>query len=269
MRINYSEMYDFEFMRWTMNLLLKFDPIVSNDPEYILINPYSKHNWYSNKKMILITNENHDLFPSFYPLKDYHAVVGLFPPNEQCNFVQFPLIAAHYDISIESLYKLRESLIQKSKTEFCCFISKNKWFGHLLEYRKDFFNKLSQYKQVISGGDVCNNTGCCVPKGLHGLRWINQFKFMICFENSIKKGYVTEKPFEPWFAGTIPIYVGDFSSLNSKAYINGLAEDAIEQIIKLDNDSELYENMRQEELTMPRISLNKFYHDFERQVLNK
>lgn len=269
LKINYAEASDFDFMRWTNNLLQKYNPVVSPDPEYVIASPWRKHDWYDDRKMLLITHENYEVFRPHYSLEKYHAVLGLFPPSEPCNFVQFPYIAVHNDLPLEFLYDQRERALQVPKTEFCCFLSQNKVFGHLAMPRIEFFQKLSQYKKVMAGGGTCNNLGCRVPRGIPSLRWINQFKFMICFENSIKDGYVSEKPFEPWFAGTVPIYAGDFSKLNPKAYINGLAPDAIDRIIELDNNNDLYETMRREELTFEKISLNKFHEDFERQVLNR
>ena len=38
---------------------------------------------------------------------------------------------------------------------------------------------------------------------------LNQYKFNVCFENTISDGYVTEKLFEAKLSGSIPIYWGD------------------------------------------------------------
>ena len=46
---------------------------------------------------------------------------------------------------------------------------------------------------------------------------------IICFENSKKDGYISEKLFDAFEAGTIPIYFGDDSAtklINTKAYIH-------------------------------------------------
>ena len=36
----------------------------------------------------------------------------------------------------------------------------------------------------------------------------SKYKYSLCFENCIKKGYITEKIFDSMFAGCIPIYLG-------------------------------------------------------------
>ncbi len=37
---------------------------------------------------------------------------------------------------------------------------------------------------------------------------LGQYKFALCFENSILKGWITEKIFDCFFAGTVPVYWG-------------------------------------------------------------
>lgn len=39
-------------------------------------------------------------------------------------------------------------------------------------------------------------------------RTLARYKFAICFENSVLKGWITEKIFDCFFAGTVPIYLG-------------------------------------------------------------
>jgi Glycosyltransferase family 10 (fucosyltransferase) C-term len=44
---------------------------------------------------------------------------------------------------------------------------------------------------------------------------IGRFMFNMAFENSIEDGYVTEKPFDPLIAGTVPVYLGDAGHLKT------------------------------------------------------
>ena len=48
------------------------------------------------------------------------------------------------------------------------------------------------------------------------------YRFVLCFENELYPGYVTEKVFDAWTAGTIPIYWGldAARTLNPSAMIN-------------------------------------------------
>lgn len=269
MKLQYTEMSDFDYMRWTHNLLLKYGPTISDNPDFIIASPWRKHDFDDKVPTILITHENWEVFKPHYPLNKYYAVLGLFPPKEECNFVQFPITAAHFDLPIEFLYSEREKVIQLPKTEFCCFLCQNQVFGELAMPRLEFFKHLNSFRKVHSGGGVLNNIGGRVPRDIHALRWISHFKFMICFENSITPGYLTEKPFQAWFAGTIPIYVGDTTKLNSKAYLDARDPNIFERIKEIDSNEYLFKQMQSEELITPRISLEQFYKDFEQKVLNK
>lgn len=42
-------------------------------------------------------------------------------------------------------------------------------------------------------------------------RWLKNYKFNICFENGSSPGYITEKLFQAYAGGCIPIYWGDIS----------------------------------------------------------
>ena len=77
--------------------------------------------------------------------------------------------------------------------------------------------------------------------------FLAQYKFSICFENSKEYGYGTEKLFQSFAAGTIPIYWGDDSMLeiyNNKSYIHIRNEDEFEEkikyIIEIDKNDTLY-----------------------------
>ena len=50
----------------------------------------------------------------------------------------------------------------------------------------------------------------------------SRYKFVLCFENDIYPGYVTEKPIEAWATGAVPIWWGDDAAgyLNPDALIN-------------------------------------------------
>ena len=37
---------------------------------------------------------------------------------------------------------------------------------------------------------------------------LSHYRFSICYENAVFPGYITEKPFDCWFAGCIPVYLG-------------------------------------------------------------
>jgi alpha(1,3/1,4) fucosyltransferase len=170
--------------------------------------------------------------------------------------------ARHLQLPFYVRYGNAESILKKdddherilaSKTRFCSFIvrshnpSKNR-------NRLEFFERLSKYKKVDSGGSFRNNIGGPIPGHSAGkIEFLKQCKFNIAFENDIFPGYSTEKIFEPMVARCLPIYWGDrqiTEQFNPKSFLNyndfPNEEALIEKIIELDQDDAKYlEYMRQ------------------------
>ena len=135
--------------------------------------------------------------------------------------------------------------------KFCSFVVSNSKADSL---REEFFNALSEYKRVDSGGRYKNNIGAPI-NDKH--KFLSQYKFNIAFENSATHGYITEKIFDAKVAGSIPIYWGDSTiskplynlggGLNEKAFINISSfkniYEAIEFIKYLDSNNEAYLKM--------------------------
>jgi hypothetical protein len=125
----------------------------------------------------------------------------------------------------------------------CCMVVSN---GNAKE-RIKFFQKLSKYIHIDSGGKYLNNV--CVPVK-DKMEFIKNYKFVISFENSSRAGYSTEKLVEPMLANTIPIYWGDTTigeDFNTDSFINihdyASEEDAIQDILSLVQNNESYIEM--------------------------
>lgn len=137
--------------------------------------------------------------------------------------------------------------LERDKPKFCSFVVSN---GNGSPLRKRMFDLLSQYKKVDSGGKFLNNIGSpCEDK----LEFTKPYKFSICFENSSQPGYVTEKITEAFAAQQVPIYWGDpeiSKTFNPKSFVNVLdydsLEDVVKEVIRIDNDDEVYLSMLRE-----------------------
>lgn len=154
----------------------------------------------------------------------------------------------HYRLPLYVLYTDLRQLIDKpepnvtlaQKTKFCCFVVSNSGS----KKRNNFFKQLSKYKQVDSGGKLFNNVGGPVA---NKAEFIKDYKFVISFENYSYPGYATEKIIEPMLVNSIPIYWGDpliSGDFNVNSFINvndySTDQEVIEQLIKIDEDDELY-----------------------------
>lgn len=150
-----------------------------------------------------------------------------------------------------------------TKTKFCAFL-----YSHDAEPRNQFFHMLSKYKQVDALGKAPtkfhgprpqsrkDRGSHDITKGTYNDGAVSayiKYKFVIAFENSSHPGYVTEKIINPMFAGAIPIYWGApdvVNQFNEKSFINangpGGLEKAVQRVIEIDQNPELYAQILQE-----------------------
>jgi hypothetical protein len=153
------------------------------------------------------------------------------------------LYPGYYDLVNK---KIDDSLVNR---KFCSFVVSN---GNCSE-RNNFFQKLSKYKKVDSGGSYNNNIGYYISDKMD---FIKNYKFNICFENNAHRGfnehYTTEKLMQSCVANTIGIYLGNTQigkEFNTESFINvrdfKSEDDMIEYIIELDkNDDKYLEKLR-------------------------
>jgi alpha(1,3/1,4) fucosyltransferase len=143
--------------------------------------------------------------------------------------------------------------IMAAKNKFCCFVISG-YHPRKNHNRVAFFQKLSRYKRVDSGGRKFNNIGGQIPGGPRGkIEFLRQYKFNIAYENRSLPGYTTEKIFEPMVARCLPIYWGDpdiNDHFNPRSFLNradfASDEELVEKIIELDRDDAKYlEYLRQ------------------------
>lgn len=174
-------------------------------------------------------------------------------------YLRYPLF--YFDSDIQAAEARHLNATQQTlaaKSGFCSFVVSN---GNMADpIREKMFKRLSQYKQVDSGGRYMNNIGGPVDDK-HAFE--AQHKFCLVFENASHSGYTTEKIVDAFAAGAIPIYWGDpdiTKVFNPKSFIWVTNEDAIEEavnrIIYLDQHDEAYIAMLREPIFLhPKDSL--------------
>lgn len=150
--------------------------------------------------------------------------------------------------------------IQGPHDKFCVTI-----FSNPVPMRVDFFHKLSTYKAVDGWGKPFGNWSDGED---HKYQILSNYKFSICFENSINPngGYYTEKLFHAKTAGTIPIYWSESDcakDFNPKAFLNlnnfVSMDDLINKIIEIDNNETLYNSYLNEPL-FPESKFNPSFY---------
>lgn len=136
-------------------------------------------------------------------------------------------------------------LMRKERTKFSSFV-----FNSTAPHRYEMVAELSKYKPVDCFGKPHRNWFYGEDQKLS---IISDYKFNICFENTISPGYYTEKPIHAKFAGCVPVYWSDAEmgrDFNAKAFLNlsdfsGVKE-LCDKIIALDQDDASYEALRNE-----------------------
>jgi hypothetical protein len=215
-----------------------YDLVLCDDPDILIYSCYGTEYLKYDCIKVFFTAEN--LRPDFTGC-DYAIS---FDYNNDPRHFRLPLYALYID-QTDSLEKLiqkktrSEALeIWRSKTKFCCMVVSN---GQSKK-RLNFFEKLSKYKTVDSGGAVMNNVGGPVKDKLD---FIKDYRFVIAFENACHPGYTTEKILEPFVTGSIPLYWGNpvvGKEFNTGCFLNldnSKSEEAfINEIIAIDKDEE-------------------------------
>ena len=207
----------FEPENYLINSILRkyYDIIETDDPDYIFCSMYSKEALAYDCVRIFYSGEN---FCPDFNLFDY--AIGFENMEYGDRYVYGPnyILNPRYadDVKKMLVKHKRDEIDQKAKSEFCSFVVSN---GLGSSLRFDFFEELSKYKKVNSGGRYHNNIG--LPDGVPDkYEFQKSHKFSICFENSSHPGYITEKLVQGFAAGTIPIYWGAYdinSIFNEKA----------------------------------------------------
>jgi hypothetical protein len=139
-------------------------------PEFKL-NKYFENNW-NNRTFLTLINSN-QIRRIYKPL---HIFYSIFDKSLSQEFYTLRLKAIVFFAKYNDFH-----LYGRNWEKKYFGISKNKYKIALSKYR----------------GSVKNKIEC-----------LSRYKFSICFENASYKGYITEKIFDCFFGGCIPIYFG-------------------------------------------------------------
>lgn len=162
------------------------------------------------------------------------------------NYLRYPLYYAAYGDLVDSKFT-RVTECNPNKSHFACFLVSNAASGDGAIARGQMFHDLSTYKKVSSGGKHLNNMGRIIPSN-ETYDFLSQCKFIIAYESfSTYAGYMSEKLFQAYFSGSVPLYYSDIqvqSEVNKNAMISRQDfqsnQDMINYIAKVDQDDQLY-----------------------------
>lgn len=217
----------------------RYDLELSSAPEYVIVQgtDHFEHWKFSSAVKIQLMGEN--AVPDFNAF-DY--AVGFHHLSFGDRYLRCPLFALYRDyrsLVERTAVMSDEQLVRRA---FCSFVVSNSAYADPL--RREFFERLSKYRPVASGGRWLNNIGGPVKDKLAFCRG---YKFNLAFENSAVEGYTTEKIMEAYAAETVPIYFGnptvetDFRRESMVVVADKSdVERAIDEVMALDQDDRAY-----------------------------
>ena len=251
-----------------------YDVELSSTPDYVFCSCFSEtHFNYQDCVKIYFTGEN--IIPDFN-LYDY--AMGFHYIDFEDRYLRLPLYALY------SKDKVIEPALKKHTYSDDYYLSKKKFCNRVVSNpyamgeRDEMYLKLSEYKQVDSGGRYRNNVGGPVDDKI---AFEKDYRFTLAFENSGMSGYTTEKILEAFAGDTIPIYWGNpriKEEFNPESFIDassfGSVEAAIEEVKRIDADDELFLKMVKapiltDDTSAKRILSDDFADDFLRNIFDQ
>lgn len=145
-----------------------------------------------------------------YCLKYVDLALGFNNDIENSKYLRFPLWIMYLFAPEDDKDKIDEKVkainaLQFNKTKSCALIARHDKDGT----RGMIYNKLKNIIDIECAGKWNNNTNDMWDLYNNDkIEYLKQFKFNICPENANTRWYVTEKLFEAFVAGCIPIYYG-------------------------------------------------------------
>ena len=145
------------------------------------------------------------------------------------NYIRFPLWLTYINIEKYNMgknclpFSKLLNFCPNKKNKFCCLLSNH----DTNNTRTSIVKELSKYKLVVCGGNIFTHDKSvkCIKESVsHGENskqyFLKNYKFNICSESSISKGYISEKIFEAIIAGCIPIYFAKNNDIIEPEIIN-------------------------------------------------
>lgn len=121
-------------------------------------------------------------------------------------YLAIPLIYYRINYYISYKYKIKPSIITPFENKKFCLMINRSNLNSNIHYFYNLLNTIAPVDNISLYDNEISQKSCYNSVEL--LNVFNKYKFILCFENSYQNGYVTEKIFNCFFSGAIPIYNG-------------------------------------------------------------
>ena len=214
------------------------------EADYVFFSVFGEEHWFAPERAVKIFYTGENFTPDFnacdYAFGFDWLTIGdryMRLPNYYCTprFLNTTLRMQDKHL-LPAEFDLRQQ-----KPDFCSFVVSN---ADANPIRQQFFERLSAWRHVDSGGRFMNNVGGPIEdKTVFDAR----HRFVITFENSATSGYTTEKIVDAFAARCVPIYWGDpdvARVFNPKAFIHvrdfATLDDVVRRVAELETDEAAY-----------------------------
>ena len=220
--------------------------------------------FHRDEKKVFWTGENLNRYRKYHKKLPVALSLG-FDEKEETDYLRFPIWLLYLFEPTDTPEEIRRKICaiaerRPQKTEFAALVARHDP-GYL---RQEMVEQLSKIAPVASAGAFMHNDDRLWKTDQNNkIQYLSRFRFSICPENSNAPGYVTEKLFEAFLAGAVPIYWGaggapEAGRLNPRTYLlwnkNGDNTGLLEQIAVLNADSKAYEQFLNESPFLPAFS---------------
>jgi len=235
-----------------------FDVEITSKPDFLFCASFGKE--YLKYDCVRIRYEGENLAPDFN-LYDY--ALGFHYIEFDDRYLRYPHYLLYPEACTKALKKHTLSDEQYAlHNKFCNYVISNALSA---PNRQQMIDRLNSYKTVDSGGKYQNNVGGPVKDKI---KFEENYKFTMTFENTSSNGYTTEKIMEGFAGSTIPIYWGSpdiAKEFNPKAFINchdyDSYEDVLLKIKEIDSNDDLFLKMVKEPIITDESQAKKYFDE--------
>lgn len=181
--------------------------------------------------------------------------------NKHTNYVRFPIWMFYHIIGLLDNKKFTKDNIKSYIDKINSSRSNKNRFASLVashdttKIRSKMYDDISTIGSISCAGKLFHNDDSLKNNfNDNKIDYLRDFKFNICPENTVSDGYITEKLFDAFSAGCIPIYSGDenieLDLINKDALlyyrIGEDNSDLIKEIDKLNSNDKLFDSFQKQ-----------------------
>ncbi|MGY3802545.1 glycosyltransferase family 10 domain-containing protein [Pigmentibacter ruber] len=217
--------------------------------------------------------DNIKYFQYYWPIRDnpIFSVPSFFKNDFSARKLLCIMAGNKNNSSKNELYSLRLKIVDWFNSSKYCddlHLYGPKWENGYLKVRFLFLIKINFFRRILNllnKNKIIQNIFLKKYKNYQGVskekrKTLSEYKFCICFENAKNiSGYITEKIFDCFFSGTIPIYLG---INNPEKYFPGLFID-MKKFSSIDDLYNFLKDMPLDEYIKIRENIQKYIQENE------